>query len=123
MACDVFEKDPLGAALDDDTGDLWPEVARIVSTAAFASGTEGLTGISGEDDVESAAERPGIEAAEIIPDWRWGEVSRALGCDEDGSGMTLPLDEGAGVETGFCKHEAQIQASAASAEGQSVPGT
>ena len=120
---DVFEKDPLWRAFLDDTGDLWPEVAGIIGTAALASGAEGLAGISGEDDVESAAERSGIETAEIVPDWCRGEIPCALCGDENGSGPILPLDEGVGVETGFGQHEAQIKASAASAEGQSVPGT
>ena len=120
---DVFEEDPCGAAFADDAGDVWPEVARVVGAAAFASGTEGLAGISGEDDVEGTSEDPGIEAAEIIPDRRRGEISCALGRDKDGARPDLPLDKGAGVVTGLGQHEAQIQASAACAEGQSVKGT
>lgn len=123
VAGDVFEKHPLGAAFEDDPCDIWPEVPGIVGTLAFASGTEGLAGISGENDVEGTEERPGIEASKIIPDWGRGEISCALGCDEDRSWPVLPLDEGAGVKTGFGEHEAQIKASAACAEGQSVPGT
>ena len=120
---DVFEEDPFGAAFPDDAGDVGPEVAGIVGTAALSGGAEGLAGISGEDDVEGAAEGPGIEAAQIIPDWGRGEIPCALGGDEDRAGPVLPLDEGAGVKAGFGEHEAQIQASAACAEGQSVPGT
>ena len=120
---DVFEEHPFGAAFDDDAGDFGPEVARIVSPAALASGAEGLARVTGEDDVESTSEGPGIEAAQIVPDRGWGEVSRALGTNENTSGICLPLDEGAGVKSGFGEHDAQIQASAACAEGQSVPGT
>ena len=80
---DVFEKDPFWGAFGDDAGDFGPEVARIVSPTAFASRAEGLAGIAGEDDVEGTAEGPGIEAAQIVPDWRWGEISCALGGDED----------------------------------------
>jgi hypothetical protein len=120
---DVFEEHPFGAAFIDDTGDVWPEVAGIVGTAAFASRAEWLPRISGEDDVECAAERPGIEAAEIIPDRGCGKIPGALGGDEDGSGPVLRLDKGAGVIAGFGQHDAQIKASAACAEGQSVPGT
>ena len=123
MTGDVFKEDPLGAAFDDDAGDLGPEVPRIVCPAALSGGAERLAGISGEDDVESPAERPGIEAAEIIPDWRGCEVACALGGDEDGTRPILPLDKGAGVKPGFGEHEAQIKASAACAERQSVPGT
>ena len=120
---DVFKEDPLWRALPDDAGDLGPEVAWIVCPAALSGGTEGLAGISSEDDVEGPAEDPGIEAAQIVPDWRRGEISGALGGDEDGTGPVFPFDKCAGVETGFGEHEAQIQASAACAEGQSVPGT
>ena len=120
---DVFEEDPLWGTFADDPGDVWPEVAWVVCPAAFSSGAEGLAGITGQDDVEGTAERPGIEAAEIIPDRGRGEIPGSLGGDEDGARPALPLDEGAGVETGFGKHDAQIQASAACAEGQSMPGT
>ena len=123
MPGDVFEKDPLGAALPNNSGDLWPEVTGIVGTTAFASGAERLAGISGEDGIEGTAEGPGVEAAQIIPDWSWGEIPRALGGDEHASRPALPFDKRAGVITGLGEHEAQIKASAACAEGQSVPGT
>ena len=123
MARDVFEEHPLGAAFSDDASDLWPEVPRIIGPAALSGSAERLAGISGEDDVESTAEGPGIEAAQIIPDRGRGEIPSALGGDEDGAGPVLPFDKGAGVISGFGQHDAQIKASAACAEGQSVPGT
>jgi hypothetical protein len=98
-------------------------MAGISGTTAFASGTERLARISGEDDVEGAAKWTGIKAAKIIPDRGRGEVACALGSDEDSSGPVLPFDKGAGVITGLRQHEAQIKASAACAEGQSVLGT
>ena len=123
VAGDIFEEDPFRAAFPDDPGDLGPEVAGIIGASPLSRRAEGLAGISGEDDVEGPAERPGIETAQIVPDWRRGEIPCALGCDEDGSGPFLPFDEGAGVETRLGEHDAHIQASAACAEGQSVPGT
>ena len=123
VPCDVFEKDPLGAALSNDAGNLGPEVPRVVGTTAFSGRAERLAGISGEDDVESPGEVPAIEAAEVIPDGCRSEVPGALGGDEDGTGPALPFDKGAGVVPRLGQHEAQIQASAACAEGQSVKGT
>jgi len=119
----VFEEYPFGAAFPDDAGDLGPEVAWVVGTAALSGGAEGLAGISGEDDVKGTAKGLGIEAKQIVPDRGLGKISCALGGDEDGAGVSLPFNEGAGVITGFGKHDAQIKASAACAEGQSVPGT
>ena len=123
MPCDVFEKDPLRAAIPDDAGDIGPEVAGVFGTLAFSGRAEGLAGISGEDDVERTAKGAGIEAAKIVPDRGWGEVACALCGDEDRARPVFPFDKGAGVIAGFGEHEAQIQASAACAEGQSMPGT
>ena len=119
----VFEEDPLGDAFPDNPGDFGPEVAGIIGTAALSGGTERLAGISGQDDVEGLVEGAGIEGPQIVPYRGWGEVPGTLGGDEDGAGVSLPFDEGAGVKAGFGEHDAQIQASAACAEGQSVPGT
>ena len=123
VACDIFEEHPFGAAFGDDTGDLGPEVAGIVGTTAFSGRAKGLAGISCENGIERAAEGLGIEAAEVIPDRGRGEIPGALGGNEDAAGPVLPFDKGTRVKAGFGQHEAQIQASAACAEGQSVPGT
>jgi hypothetical protein len=120
---DVFEEDPFGAAFGDDTGDVGPKVARVVGPGALSGRAEGLAGISGQDDVERTVEDPGVETAQVGPDRGGGEVPRGLRGDEDGARPVLPFDEGAGVVAAFGKHDAQIESSAACAEGQSVPGT
>jgi hypothetical protein len=120
---DVFKEDPFGVALVDDTGDVGPEVPGVVGTLAFACGAEGLARVTGEDDVEGTVEGASIEAAQIIPDRGRCEIPCALGSDEDSAGPVLPLDKCPGVISRFSQHDAQIQASAACAEGQSVPGT
>jgi hypothetical protein len=120
---DVFKENPLGRTFPDDPGDLWPEVAGIIGAAAFACGAEGLAGVSGEERVEGPSEASGVKAAQIVPDWGWGEIPDALGGNEHRPWPVLPFDEGAGVIAGLGEHEAHIQASAACAEGQSVPGT
>ena len=117
MAWDVLDEHPFGATLGNDPGDVGPEVPRIVGPAALSGRAERLAGISCEDGVKGTAEGPGVEAAQIVPDRGRGEIPCALGGHEDGTGPVLPLDKGAGVISGFGKHEAQIQASAACAEG------
>ena len=63
MTGDVFKEHPFGGTFADDAGNLGPEVAGIIGTAAFASGAEGLAWIPGEDDVEGPTKGSGIEAA------------------------------------------------------------
>lgn len=65
---DVLEEDPLRAALADDTGDVGPEMAGIIDAAALSRRAEGLARVSGQDGIEGAAERSGVEAAQIGPD-------------------------------------------------------
>ena len=120
---DVFEEDPFRAAFTDDAGDVGPEVPGIVSATALSGRAEGLAGISGEDGIEGPAEGTDIEAAQVGPDRGRCEVARALGGDEDRARPIFPFDESPGVIAGLDEHEAQIKASAACAEGQSVPGT
>ena len=120
---DVFEEDPFGAALADDPGDVGPEMAGIIGAAALSGCAEGLAGIACEDGIEGAAEGKGVKVAQVGPDRGRGEIPGALGRDEDGARPVLPFDEDAGVVAGLGEHEAQIQSSAACAEGQSVPGT
>jgi len=120
---DVFKEDPFRGTSPDDAGDLGPEVTGIVGPTALSSCAERLAGVSGQHRVEGTAEGPRVEATQIIPDRGRGEVSGALGGDDDVAGVSLPLDKGAGVIAGLGEHEAQIKASAACAEGQSMPGT
>jgi hypothetical protein len=120
---DIFEEHPCGSAFADNAGNLGPEVAGVVGTAAFSGRAERLAGISGKDGIEGTVEGTAVEAAQIIPDSGLGEIPCALGGAEHSSGPLLPFDKGAGMEAGLGQHEAQIQASAACAEGQSVPGT
>ena len=120
---DVLNEDPFGGTFPDDAGDIGPEVAGIVGASTFSGSAEGLAGISGEDDIEGPAKGTAVEAAQIIPDRGWSEIPRALGGDEDSSWPVLPFDKGVGVIAGLGEHEAQIKASAACAERQSVPGT
>ena len=120
---DVFEEDPCRAAFSDDAGDVGPEVAGIVGAAALSCSTEGLAGVACEDGVKCAMERSGVEGPQVGPDRGWSKVPRALGGHEDRPWPILTFDEGAGVISGLGEHEAHIQASAACAEGESVPGT
>ncbi len=119
----VFEKHPFGGAFADDTGDLGPEVAGVIGATALSGGAKGLAGIPGQHRVKGAAEGAGVEAAQIVPDWRRSEVACALGRNENGTRPVFPFHKGTGVIAWLGQHDAQIKASAARAEGKSVPGT
>ena len=86
MPGDVFEEHPFGATVADDPGDIGPEMAGIVGAAAPSGSAEGLAGVSGEDGVKGAAERPCIEAARSVQigagakyPARWAAMRTVLG--------------------------------------------
>lgn len=117
MPGDVFEEDPFRAAFSDDAGDLGPEVAGITLALALSRSGKRLAWVSGKHGVTDAAPRSAVEGSHVVPDRGRGEVSGKLRGDEASPGVFLPLDKAAGVKSGLCEHEAQIQASASCAEG------
>ena len=68
MMGDIFEKDEGRLDLADDTGDMGPEVARIIRTPALARDAERLARIARSDDVHRAAPRAAVEGSNVVPD-------------------------------------------------------
>jgi hypothetical protein len=75
------------------------------------------TRIASQHGVDRAAVSGSVEGCDIIPDWGRGEVSGTLGGNDGISWMLFPLDKAAGVEAGFCQHEAHIKATGSGAQG------
>lgn len=122
MPRDIFEEDPFGLDFADDAGDLGPQVPLVVGSPALAGVAERLAGIACEDGIECPSEWSPVKCSQVVPDRGRGEVSGPLRGDDGLPGILFPLDEAAGVETWLGEHEAQIKASAACAEGESVSG-
>lgn len=125
MSRDVLEEEPFKAwpEFSSNSCNIGPEVPLVVGSLALSSVAERLTGVSGKQGVDASREGSGVKSGEVVPDRCRREVSGPLSCDDDGAGIFLPLDPTPGVKSGFGQHEAHIQASAASAEGESVSGT
>ncbi len=92
VAFDVLEEDEPRPDFIDDPGDLRPHVSGIGLAATQAGLAEGLTGISGRDDMNAAAPWAAVEGSQIVP-YR----SRSQGLvrhpgHESGRRVSLPLD-------------------------------
>jgi len=116
MAADVFEEDPLGPALDDDTPDVRPEVARVTIAEAFAGSRERLTRISRSDDVHAATPASAAEGCKVVPD-----RSRSQGLifhpgHESGRSEGFPLDVTDSLISGLGDVHPEVEASDSGAE-------
>src|SRR3990167_7717192 len=64
----ILQKDNCGFGLGDDSPDVGPEVAGVVSTAPLAGDGEGVAGEPSADKINSASPRASVEGAEVRPD-------------------------------------------------------
>lgn len=120
MPDDVLAEDPFGADLADDPGDFWPEVPGVVLAATHTGEAEGLAGIAGRDEMNSAAPRPAFKGSQIVP-----YNSRSQGrvrhpCHESGRGETVSLDITHGSISGLCEMKAEVQSSDAGAKAEAA---
>jgi hypothetical protein len=119
---DVFEKHPVGLALTNDPGNMGPEVAGVGHTATLSSRAERLAGVSGEDAIDGAAPRGGVELLEIIPDRCRVKAPGCHGCGKDGAGVGVDFDVCGGGKARLGKAKTHVKAAAARTEGETVSG-
>ena len=121
VAGDVLEEAERRLDLFDDSSDVGPEVAGILSAEASARKTEGLAGIASSDEIHSAAPRSAVEGCEIVPDRRRIQGRFFHPGHEDGRGEGFPLDVADGAAPAG---QPEVEASDAGAEGECAqPGT
>jgi hypothetical protein len=116
VSLDVLAPHPFGSDLVDDAGDVGPQVAGIGVAASLAGIAEGLTGIAGRDEMNTAAPRPAIEGSEIVPDRC---LIQGLVCHprhESGRSVAFPLDESHSAISRLGDVEAEVEAGIAGAQ-------
>jgi hypothetical protein len=118
MMGDILKEDEGRLDLADDTGDMGPEVARVVRAPALASDRERLARIARKDDIHAAAPRAAVEGSNVIPDkcLIQGRVSHPR--HEDGCGVGFPFDMAHSTISGDGDGEPEVETACAGAEGQ-----
>ena len=116
MMGDILEEDEGRLALADDTGDMRPEVARILGAEAFARDRERLARISRSDDVHRAAPRAAVEAGNVVPDRRWIQGRLFHPRHENGRGVGFPFDMAHSSISGQGDGEPEVEPACAGAE-------
>jgi hypothetical protein len=68
VAGDVLAEEKRGPALLQDTGDVWPEVPRVVASSTLAGAGEWLARVARSDEIHDSTPRATVEGSEIRPD-------------------------------------------------------
>jgi hypothetical protein len=119
VAFDVLEEDPSGSDLAHDPGDLGPEVSGIRVAAPFSGLAEGLTGITGRDDMNAPAPRSAVEGSQIVPYSRWSQGLVCHPCHESGRSVGFPLDVAHSSIAGLGDVDAEVETAISGAQGKS----
>jgi hypothetical protein len=72
VAWNVLQQCPSGSKLANKTGELGPEVARVLGAAAPPGVGEGLAGVSPDDDVGPPAHGLVAQSLSVVPAWLAG---------------------------------------------------
>ena len=118
MMGDILEEDEGRLDLGDDTGDMRPEVARVVRAPALARDRERLARIARSDDVHRAAPRAAVEGDNIVPDSSLIQGRVFHPRHESGCGEGFPFDMAHSTVSGDGEDESEVETACARAEGQ-----
>ncbi len=111
MASDVFKEDDLRFDFACDPSDVRPEVTGIVLARSEPGKCEGLTWITGREDMNAAAPRSSVEGFEIIPDRSCTQRLVDHPRHESGRGETVSLDITNSSISGFGDMNAEVEPS------------
>ena len=118
MMGDILEEDEGRFDLADDAGDMRPEVARVVGTAALSRNGERLARIARSDDVHRAAPRAAVEGSNVVPDNSLIQGRVFHPRHESGCGEGFPFDMAHSTISGDGDGESEVETARAGAEGK-----
>lgn len=118
MIGDIFKEDEGRLDLADDAGDMRPEVARVIRSAALACDRERLARIARSDDVHRAAPRSAVEGGNIVPDNSLIQGRVFHPRHESGCGVGFPFDMAHSTISGDGDGEPEVEPARAGAQGE-----
>ena len=118
MMGDILKEHEGRRDLGDDTGDMGPEVARVVRTPALARDRERLARIARSDDVHRAAPRAAVEGGNVVPDNSLIQGRVFHPRHESGCGEGFPFDMAHSTISGEGDGEPEVEPARAGAEGE-----
>jgi len=117
---DVFGKDGSGPDFADDPLDLRPKVTRVGFAATLAGIAEGLTRITGREDMNAIAPCSAVEGSKVAPDKRMIQGRVFHPGHESRRSVGFPLDETNSSVAGLGDGKAKVETAVTGAQGEAV---
>ncbi len=118
MMGDILEEHEGRLDLADDPGDMRPEMARVVGTAALARDAERLARIARSDDIHRAAPRAAVEGSSVVPDNSLIQGRVFHPRHESGCGEGFPFDMAHSTISGDGDGKPEVESARAGTEGE-----
>ena len=118
MMGDILEEHERRFDFADDTGDMWPEVAWVVSTPAFPRDAERLARIARSDDIHRTTPWAAVEGSNVVPynSLIQGRVFHPR--HESGCGVGFPFDMAHSTISGDGDGKREVEPACTGAEGE-----
>lgn len=116
MMGDILEEDERRLDLADDTGDMRPEVARVVGAPALARDGEWLARIARSDDIHRAAPWAAVKGGNVVPDNSLIQGRVFHPRHESGCGEGFPFDMAHSTISGDGDGEPEVETACAVTE-------
>lgn len=118
MMGDILEEHEGRFDLADDTGDMGPEVARILAAEPSACDRKWLARIARSNDIHRAAPRAAVEGSNVVPDNSLIQGRVFHPRHENGCGEGFPFDMAHSTISGDGDGKPEIETARTGAEGQ-----
>jgi hypothetical protein len=119
----ILEEAKSWTHLSDNPGDVWPEMPRIVGSAAFSCNRERLARVPPRDAIHDSTPRAAIEGLDIVPTRSLIQGLVFHPRHESGRRVSFPFDIAHGSGSGLGKFDSEFKSPDSGAEGQNVEGT
>ena len=117
MVGDVFEEAPFRLHLDDNSGDVGPEMSGVGGSFLSAGDTEGLAGVSSSDTIHFATPRSAVEGSKIRPNRRRVHESFFHFRSQDFAAVSFPLDHTDDASIWDRQTEAEVESADSGTQG------
>lgn len=120
---DIFGKHDARFDFANDSMHVWPQVPRIICSAASTGETEWLARVARSDAIHDSTPRFAVKSPQIRPDRRLRKASRFHARRQEFSGEGFPFHPADRASVSQSQLQSEVKTSASGAQAECVDGT